>query len=710
MSTIATGSSNINALMAGNAIAAANTAITTATQRLSTLKRINSSSDDPSGIGLASTLNAQILGFAQANRNINQGIAMTQIVDSSLSSIQTALSSMRTLALSSASAVSANTLAANQAAFTQYLAQINTITSQASYNGYNLLDGSLTTAPLQVGSNAGNSMTLNLPSTNTASLGMGSPLALSSVGSSTTALSQGDLVINGYAIGPSLASYDTLSYSGNAGSAIAKANAVNLQQGLTGVTATVGSTTVGGSAMSALPATAVTGTFTLNGKTLTVTLGSTTDYAVNRSSVIDVINQNSGLTGVTATDGGDATHGVILKAADGRNITLALGDANITSANTGLAAAGTYVGTYSLYSNQGNPITIGTTPGQNIKNSDFALGTYKANSAQFATKAPSPSALAPATLTSGDLVINGYSITGALTSDDSATLATTTSVTKASSAIATAAAINKSTGLTGVSAKANANVLVGNGFTTPVANASYSMYLNGTTFSLNLSTTSTAASIASDINTYSGSTGVVASDNGSGLTLTATDGRSISLGAPTALVATNMGLGGLGVTDGSNSAATAIGYVSSVTLSSTKPFTIASGNSGNTNFEKLGFKNGTYGGTTQNLKLTSADVSTNATASKALNIIDGAISQVSALQGYTGAMLNRLSYQGNLATSMGTTNTSAYNNLTSADTAAETTALAKAQIIQASATAMLAQANLSDQTVLNLLKYEFLSH
>jgi flagellin len=73
-------------------------------------------------------------------------------------------------------------------------------------------------------------------------------------------------------------------------------------------------------------------------------------------------------------------------------------------------------------------------------------------------------------------------------------------------------------------------------------------------------------------------------------------------------------------------------------------------------------------------------------------------------------MLNRLSYQGNFATSMGTTNTSAYSNLTNADTAAETTALAKAQIIQASATAMLAQANLSDQTVLNLLKYEFLSH
>ena len=710
MSTIATGSSNINALVAGNAIAAANTAIATSTQRLSTFKRINSSSDDPSGIGLASTLNAQILGFAQANRNINQGIAMTQIVDTSLSSIQTALSSMRTLALSSASSASASTLAANQAAFTQYLAQINTITSQATYNGYKLLDGSLTSAPLQVGSNADSSMTLNLPSTSTASLGVGTPLALTSVGSSTSALAQGDLLINSYAIGPSLASYDTLSYNGNSGSAIAKANAVNLQQSLTGVTATVGSTTVGGSAMSTFPGSAVTGTFTLNGKTLTVTLGSTTDYSVNRASVISVINQNSSLTGVTATDGGDATHGVTLKAADGRNITLALGDANITSANTGLGAAGTYVGTYSLYSNQGSAITIGTTPGQSLKNSDFSIGTYSANTAQFATKAPAASASAPTTLGSGDLVINGYSIVGALTTDDTATFATTTSVTKASSAIATAAAINKKTSDTGVSARANANVLVGNGFTVPVGNSTYSMYLNGSTFDLSISSSSTLASIASTINTYTGSTGVVASDNGSGLTLTATDGRSISLGAPTAIAATNVGLGGLGVTDGSNSAGAALGYVASVTLSSSKPFTVASGTSGNTSFEKLGFKNGTYGGTSQNLKLTSADVSTNSTATKALSIIDGAISQVSALQGYTGAMLNRLSYQGNFATSMGTSNTSAYSNLTNADTAAETTALAKAQIIQASATAMLAQANLSDQTVLNLLKYEFLSH
>jgi flagellin len=93
-----------------------------------------------------------------------------------------------------------------------------------------------------------------------------------------------------------------------------------------------------------------------------------------------------------------------------------------------------------------------------------------------------------------------------------------------------------------------------------------------------------------------------------------------------------------------------------------------------------------------------------------LSIIDGAISQVSALQGYSGAMINRLGYQNTLATSMGTYNSSAYSNLTSADIAAETTALAKAQIIQASATAMLAQANLSDQAVLNLLKYEFMSH
>jgi len=348
MTSIASGSSNINALIAGNAMAAANTAIGTATQRLSTLKRINSSADDPSGIGMANTLNAKILGYAQANKNINQGIAMTQIVDTSLSSIQTTLASMRTLALSSASSVSAGTLAANQAAFTEYLAQINTITAQATYNGYSLMNGSLTSAPLQVGAESSNTISLALPTTTTAALGLGNPLALTSVGSSTTALAQGDLVINSIAIDASLAGSDTLSYSGNAGSAIAKAAAINLKQSSTHVTASVGSTTVGGSAMSSLPASATTGTFTLNGKSISVTLGSTSDLSVNRASVVSAINDNKLSTGVTAIDSGDSTHGVILQAADGRNIVLVLGDANITSANTGLGAAGTYTGTYSL--------------------------------------------------------------------------------------------------------------------------------------------------------------------------------------------------------------------------------------------------------------------------------------------------------------------------------------------------------------------------
>ena len=706
MTTIASGNSNINALMAGNAMAAANTAIATSTQRLSTLKRINSSADDPSGIGMSNTLNAKILGFAQANKNINQGIAMTQIVDSSLSSIQTTLASMRTLALSSSSAVSASTLASNQVAFAQYLAQINTITAQATYNGYSLMNGSLTSAPLQVGADAGNTISLSLPTTTTASLGLGTPLALSSVGSSTTALASGDLILNSISIGASLAASDTLSSSGNAGSAIAKAAAINLLSSTTKVTATVGTTTAGGTAMSVLPGAATTGTFTLNGKSIGVTLSSTTDYSVNRAAVVTAINQNTGLTGVSATDGGDATHGVVLQASDGRNIVLAFSDANITATNTGLAAAGTYVGSYALYSNSGNSIVIGNT----LSNSDFAIGTYSANVAQVSSKAPSASASAPTALTSSDLVINGRSIIGALSTDDTATFATTTSVTKASSAIATAAAINKSSANTGVTATANANVLVGSGFTTPTSSATYSMYLNGSTISLALTTASSLSTIATDINTYTGSTGVVASSNSSGLTLTATDGRSISLGFDTTAGATASGLAGLGLTAGSNTAGTALGFISSVTLSSSKPFTLASGSAGNTNFEKLGFKTGTYGGTTQNLKLTSADVSSSTNATTALSIIDGAISQVSALQGYTGSMINRLGYQNTLATSMGTTNSSAYSNLTSADIAAETTSLAKAQIIQASATAMLAQANLSDQAVLSLLKYEFMSH
>ena len=213
-------------------------------------------------------------------------------------------------------------------------------------------------------------------------------------------------------------------------------------------------------------------------------------------------------------------------------------------------------------------------------------------------------------------------------------------------------------------------------------------------------------------------TGVVASDNGRGLTLTAADGRNISLSADT-----NTGGGTDGIALGLNNAALAINYVhalaqapttatiplgrttySSVSLTSDVAFSIEGGSDGNASFEKLGFKTGIVGGANNGIKVANVDVSTQTGAQLAITALDAAMKTVSMSQAQLGAYQNRLeSAIANLTE--GSTNMNASRSrVLDTDYAKESTNLAKAQIITQAATAMLAQANQSAQSVLALLK------
>jgi flagellin len=91
-------------------------------------------------------------------------------------------------------------------------------------------------------------------------------------------------------------------------------------------------------------------------------------------------------------------------------------------------------------------------------------------------------------------------------------------------------------------------------------------------------------------------------------------------------------------------------------------------------------------------------------ASKALSVIDKAISYVNTERSKLGAVENRLTHTiDNLANVV--TNTSASKSrIKDTDYASETAELARTQIIQQAATAMLAQANQQPQSVLSLLK------
>jgi len=219
--------------------------------------------------------------------------------------------------------------------------------------------------------------------------------------------------------------------------------------------------------------------------------------------------------------------------------------------------------------------------------------------------------------------------------------------------------------------------------------------------------------VASLINAKQGETGVVATDNGRGLTLTAADGRNIALAVSGGAVKGQaLGIAGtaFGVADDATSISAAITAVTSattyarVTLSSDKSFTVEGGSDGNANFALLGFKTGTFGGVDNGVKVSKIDISSQAGAQVAITALDAALKSVSLNQAKLGAFQNRLDQVVSNLTTMNQNMSASRSRVQDADYATETTNLAKSQIISQAATAMLAQANQSGQSVLALLK------
>ncbi len=103
-------------------------------------------------------------------------------------------------------------------------------------------------------------------------------------------------------------------------------------------------------------------------------------------------------------------------------------------------------------------------------------------------------------------------------------------------------------------------------------------------------------------------------------------------------------------------------------------------------------------------RLSTITVDTIANANAATSSIDNAIEYVNSQRASLGAIQNRLDHTVSNLTNISTNTEAARSRIMDADYGQESAALAKAQIIQQAATAMLAQANQSSQSVLSLLQ------
>ncbi len=102
--------------------------------------------------------------------------------------------------------------------------------------------------------------------------------------------------------------------------------------------------------------------------------------------------------------------------------------------------------------------------------------------------------------------------------------------------------------------------------------------------------------------------------------------------------------------------------------------------------------------------LTAVSAASSAAASSSIEIIDRAISDITGQRGDLGAIQNRLDHTINNLTNISVNTAAAQSRIQDADYAVEAANLAKAQIMQQAGTAMLAQANAMQQTVLSLLQ------
>ncbi len=179
--------SNINSLVAQQNLGSTQSALSSAITRLSSGKRINSAADDAAGQAIASRMTSQINGLNQGVSNANDGVSMTQTASSGLSQITDNLQRIRQLAVQASSgSLSSTDQAALQSEVTQRISEINRISSQTTYNGTNLLDGSAGVKSFQVGANVGQSISVDLGTSANVSalkLGGGVPQKGTAVGS-----------------------------------------------------------------------------------------------------------------------------------------------------------------------------------------------------------------------------------------------------------------------------------------------------------------------------------------------------------------------------------------------------------------------------------------------------------------------------------------------------------------------------------------------
>ena len=188
---------NIPSIQAQRALGESRKEMEIAMERLSTGSRINSAGDDAAGLAIVERMNTQIRGLAQATRNANDGIALIKTVENALVEVSGMLQRMRELGVQAAN----DTNTATERAFannelTSLQAEISRVSLNTRYNGAQVLNGSFSAKSLQVGTEAGETLSFSIGNIESSKLGafIIDGIADGAVASSSTGVNPGNAI------------------------------------------------------------------------------------------------------------------------------------------------------------------------------------------------------------------------------------------------------------------------------------------------------------------------------------------------------------------------------------------------------------------------------------------------------------------------------------------------------------------------------------
>lgn len=180
-----------------------------ATTRLSSGKRLNSAADDAAGLAISSRMTSQVRGLDQAVRNANDGVSMIQTAEGALNETSNMLQRIRELAIQASNGIftDGDRVTLN-AEVQQLVQQIDFVSTNTKFNGVAILDGTQGKVDLQVGAQANQTVSIEIPGMSTKSLGLssvsgdlvGDQMAISGDGTLTYGIEAASLSINGVSI------------------------------------------------------------------------------------------------------------------------------------------------------------------------------------------------------------------------------------------------------------------------------------------------------------------------------------------------------------------------------------------------------------------------------------------------------------------------------------------------------------------------------